>query len=407
MDQKDEELVEKWFLTRNIGSGTQISYLLAVNAYTKLTGKSIYELLQEAKEENLSSVELMDRKITINLLKFKKALKEDGKAPGTVNLYFFAIKSFYKAFQITLPEIVMDSGDIGLEKNLGKRLTRKDILKMISVASPRERALIYLMALSGMGQQEARDLSINKLLDAASDAIGINLKDVYELFSHEELILKEVLTLTITRKKVKYRHQTFLPPEATRELISYLKERCFGRNGKIRVNSKYDTIFVNKQGGELSRDSIVTNFRRIGQEAGFEKEKGSYSFWRSHSMRKYFISKIINKSGNKIIADYMAGHNINKQDRAYWEAKPEDLKQLYLKALPFLSIDGAKVKDVESEEFKVYMEDSQRKNERIEALEKRQEDYDVQQNFIDKLLDDDEFIIRLFKRFKDRGLDVE
>jgi len=171
-----------------------------------------------------------------------------------------------------------------------------------------------------MGQQEARNLNIKVLLDSASDVIDVNLKSLEDLFAHEELVLKEVLTLTIRRKKVKYRHQTFSPPEVTRELINYLKERCFGRNEKIRVHSIYDKIFVNKHGGELSCDCIVTNFRRTGQEAGFTKENGSYAFWRSHSLRNYFISKIINKTGEKIIADYMAGHKISEQDRTYWMA---------------------------------------------------------------------------------------
>ncbi len=401
MQSKDKDIIEKWFLIRNISKGTQKIYLNSVRLYTDLTGKNLTELLHEAKKENLSNIELMDRKVTLNLLRYKKFLIEDGKAPSTINLNFAAIKSFYKAFQIILPDIIMDKGDIGLERNQGKRLKRKDLLKMIGVAPPRERALIYLMALSGMGQQEARNLTIKILLDSASDAIDIDLKDIYDLFSHEEQILKEVLTLNITRQKVSYRHHTFSPPEVTRELINYLKERCYGRNERIRVNGSYDKIFVNKQGEELSRDSIVTNFRRIGLEAGFKKEKGSYSFWRSHAMRKYFISKIINKTGEKIIADYMAGHKINNQDRTYWMANPEDLKKLYLRTLPLLSIDNAKAKDVYSKEFTTIMEDSRIKDERIEALEKRQEDYDQQQNFIDKLLDDEEFIERLSKKFKE------
>ena len=98
----------------------------------------------------------------------------------------------------------------------------------------------------------------------------------------------------------------------------------------------------------MSRDSIVTNFRRIGQEAGFEKEKGCYSFWRRPALRKYCISTIINKTAEKTIADYMAGHSISSQDKTYWLANPEDLKQHYIKALPYLSIDGAKIRDVES-----------------------------------------------------------
>lgn len=396
MINEDEDILEKWFLIRNISPGTQESYLIALNEYLEVTKRTPAELITEAKKENLSTVELMDRKVTLNLLRFKKKLKEDGKAPSTVNLYFFAIRSFYKAFQIILPEIILDTGDIGLEKNIGRRLERSDILKMIGVAPPRERALIYLMALSGMGQQEARDLTINKLLDSASSAIEVNLRDVYDLFSHEEKVLKEVLTLNITRKKVRYRHLTFLPPEATREIINYLKERCYGRNKKIRVQTKYDRIFVNNQGEELSRDSIVTNFRRIGQEAGFEKENGCYSFWRSHALRKYFISTIINKTAEKTIADYMAGHKISPQDKTYWLANPEDLKQHYIKALPYLSIDGAKARDVESLEFKTIMEDSKKKDEKIDELEKRVELMEERDRKKERLLDNEEFTKKHF-----------
>ncbi len=36
----------------------------------------------------------MDRKVTLNLLCFKKKLKEDGKAPNTINLYFLRLNPF-------------------------------------------------------------------------------------------------------------------------------------------------------------------------------------------------------------------------------------------------------------------------------------------------------------------------
>lgn len=386
VNETEEELLDRWFLIRNISSSTQKTYMLAINEFKNLLGKDLDVLIKEAKEENLSNVEIMERKVTLNLLKFKKHLRESGKAPSTTNLYYSAIISFYKAFQITLPEIKMDHGDIGLEKNMGKRMQREDIIKLVGVAPPRERALIYLMALSGMGQQEARDLKIKTVLDAASETISVQLKDVYDLFSHETQVLKEVLTLSIRRKKVMYNHLTFLPPEATREIINYLKERCYGRNENIRIKDKSDTVFVNNKGASLSRDSIVTNFRRIGLEAGFEKEKGSYSYWRSHSLRKYFISKMINKSGDKTIADYMAGHTINKQDRTYWEANPKDLKKLYLKALPHLSIDKAKVKDVDSDTLKDY-------EKRLAAIEKEKLDYK-------ELLNNPEFLKDLLELMK-------
>ncbi|WP_321421917.1 hypothetical protein [uncultured Methanobacterium sp.] len=68
MKNEDDDILEKWFLIRNISPGTQETYMLPVNAYKALMGKTLNELLLEAKKENLSNIEFMDRKVTINLL---------------------------------------------------------------------------------------------------------------------------------------------------------------------------------------------------------------------------------------------------------------------------------------------------------------------------------------------------
>jgi hypothetical protein len=64
----------------------------------------------------------------------------------------------------------------------------------------------------------------------------------------------------------------------------------------------------------------------------------------------------------------MTGHKINKQDRTYWQANPDDLKQHYLKALPYLSIDEAKVRDYTTKEFEAIMEDSKRQEEEMNKM---------------------------------------
>lgn len=368
MDSLEENLLEQWFLVRNISSGTQVIYKHAMKLYTDLNNRNIDELIQEAEEDQESGIQPRLRRVTQCLLKFKKYLEKSDLAPSTTNLYFYAIKSFYKSFDIMMIEIKLPRGDICLEKNKGKLLTKKDIHKLISVARPREKALIYLMALSGMAQQEARDLTLRQMIKFASMAIDKDLDDVYDLFKFEDEIIKEIVTLEITRKKVKIRHHTFIPPEAFREIIVYLKERCYGRNEKIKIESIDDFVFVNIYGKKLGRDSIVTNFRNLGTKAGLKREKGAYSYWRSHAMRKYFISAFINKLGAKILGDYMAGHKIDDLDRAYWGANPEDLKNYYIQVFPRLSLDDAKVRDFESKEFTEYIEKSKEKDEIVSSL---------------------------------------
>ena len=365
MNVKDAEVIENWFLRRNIGEETQIPYLTSLKEFCSVIGKTPAELYEEADQEEENGVRPIKTKVYTYLLKYKKHLIDTGKAKKTIKLYFSAVRSFYLSFDITLTEIKLDSGDIGLEKNRGRPLKRKDVKRLANSAPLRERALIYLMAMTGMGQQEARNLTIKTFIDSATSAIGRDLDDVYDLFKFEDEILKEVLTLNIVRQKTNYEYITFIPPETSREIIHYLKDRCYGRNDKIRVENNSDYIFASKNGGQMSRDSIVTNFRRIGEKAGFKKDKGTYSFWRSHAMRKYFISTFINKKGEAIVANFMAGHKISDLDRAYWLANPDDLKKMYTDALPVLSLDKANVRDYETKEFREIKEKNKDLNEKL------------------------------------------
>jgi site-specific recombinase XerD len=277
MDCKDKYLIDDWFNIKNISSGTQRNYKISLKYFIEIINKSPTKLIEEAEKQKVEDIIPRKRKVNKYLLKFKKFLYDSKLAPSTANLYFYTIKSFYKAFDVSLIDIALNSGNIGLEKNIGKPLTLKEIYQLINVFPPRERAHIYLMAFSGMGQKEARNLTIRQLLYFASSALGKELDNVYDLFRFEDEILSEFLTIEITRSKTKIRHQTFIPPEVTIEIILYLKERCYGRNEKIRVKSNDDTIYVNVSGQKLSRNSIMTNFRRLGLKAGFKMEKNTYS----------------------------------------------------------------------------------------------------------------------------------
>jgi len=373
----DQIIFETWVLRQGLEKSTFKTYLQCLRKYCEVTGMTPAELITEAEEEEESGIRMRNRRINLHLLKFRKALEDENKAPSTINLYYYAIRSFYDAMDIELPRIRRPSGDICLEQNYGRLITREELRTLVSMAPSRERALIYLMALSGMAQAEARRLTIRKFLDAAGDAIGRELKTVEDLFEAEEDLKEEIITLDIVRKKVNYRYMTFIPPEATKEIINYLKERMYGRNEKIRVRDYDRALFVKRNGEDIDRDIIVTNFRRIGLEAGFKKKEGAYSFWRAHALRKYFISTIINKIGDKVLADFLAGHKISDVDRAYWYMDPEDLKRRYMKALPYLSIDGVEVRTIEDRDYRrlreverIYnqMKDEIRKTEKLIQL---------------------------------------
>lgn len=350
----DEYIYQEWFTNRNVSSSTQKIYRITLEDFKAHTGKSLSELVDIGEEEQLSGVLMRKRSVNKYIIDYKTFLDKKYEAKGTINNKMAAIFSFYRAFRIDFPEITLAKGDICLEKNYHRPPNKKEINNMINVASPKDAAIIYVMALTGMASKEVRNLTVGRYLEIAEEAIGRPLRNVNDLFEHEDEVLQEVLTLELTRKKVNYRHQTFIPPEASRAIISYLKSRVNHRNKKQHIKSLSDPLFITRTGGKMTRTGIGNNMRRLGQIAGLKEptEKGTYRYWRPHSLRKYFISTIINEIGDHILADYLAGHKISNVKRAYWHAKPEKLMEKYLRALPFLSLDEIKVKDLDSAELK-------------------------------------------------------
>lgn len=365
----DEEIYLQWFTRKNISAGTQTTYRVVIDHYKEFTQKNLNELLDEAESEEEQGIRLRKRSVTKYLIGFKAKLEKNEYAPGTINNHIAALKSFYNAFDIQTPDIALPKGDICLEKNYGKLLTKEEINSMLNVANARDRALIYLLALSGMSQAEARNLKITDFLDSASLSIGKKIDSLDKLFDYEDLILEEILTLNIVRKKINYRYQTFIPPEASKAIISYLKERKYNRNKKRHIKNLQDTLFITNNGDPMSKTGVGTAIKRVGRLAGFESPEGAYCYWRPHAFRKYFISTIINSIGDHILADYLAGHKISNVKRAYWIMDPESLKVKYIEALPYLSLDNIKVIDLKSEEFKAMMEDSKNKDQRIIQME--------------------------------------
>lgn len=345
--------VDNWIVKADFPESTENLYRLGLKHYCKLLDMSPVELIDESEHEEDTIPRMAKRQIDYYLPKYRRYLQDSGKAPQTIKVYLSGVKSFYRFNGITVPDITHKVSDICLEKNEGRLLKREEIKKMIEISPIREKTIIYLMALTGMAQAEMRNLTVKKILDAASEALEKEIGNVEDLFKYEKELENVILGLIITRKKVNYRYHTFIPPEVTRNILYYLKERTYGRNEHIRITDINKELFVDHKGEKLTKHNVSGTFNRIGKKLGFKSpERGAYGFWRSHGLRKYFISTIINNTGDHILADYLVGHKINKIKRAYWIADPDKLLKEYKKILPYLSIDEIKSKNLESKEYK-------------------------------------------------------
>jgi len=355
MKECDVLLVE-WFTKRNLAKNTRNGYMHSINAYIKYLNRdggnyTLEKLLKEAEADERSGELLRYRKINQHIISFINHLQEIGNSPGTINNRIAAILSFYNTMDITTPYIQKNRGNTVLEKNQGSILTREEIIKLIDVANLRDEAIIYTMALTGLAQNEIRKLTMRKLADSIEKEINKPIRNLSDLFDSEMEIKSTFLTLYLKRGKVNHSHFSFFPPEVHQRIFAYLKTRLESRNPNI--HPKMDgLIFVNRLGDLLTTGGMIKIFTKLGDTNKFSHEQGSFRKYRSHGLRKYFISTICNSTGDNTLADYLVGHVPDATSKAYNRPDEESYLERYRQAYPFISIDKVKIKDIESEGFK-------------------------------------------------------
>lgn len=346
----DETLFDLWFESRNLAKNTRETYRRYALQYAKYTQKSLPELREEAVQEKRENVPDEERQYNFYAVRFIKHLRGEDKSRNTVNAAINAVTCFYNFLRVTPPELTRNRGDITLEKNFGRLIEKEEIHRLVDVASPRDRAIIYTMALSGFSQQEVRKLTLRKFLEAVNRELDTDYETIKEVLDHEKVVKELLLQLDITREKVHYRYTTFMPPETVARVLTYLRERYYKHEDHMQDLD--DTLYVKVTGEPLARTTVTSIFNNLGARAGFKHPPGTFRWWRSHSLRRYFITTVIDEPGEYIIAQYLSGHRISDQDRTYWRSKPEQLRKKYLKALPYLSLDEGRVLTFESEEYR-------------------------------------------------------
>jgi integrase len=228
--------------------------------YSNYLGKSIEEMYEDALREEKGNVFFHEREYRADMIKYNNYLKKEGRSINTRKIHMVTIKSFFESHGIREPKIKFKRGNYGKKENWGHLLTKEEINKLIEVANPRGKALIKTMALAGMSQKEAREFKIKDLLNSVSNELKQRIRTVEELFKIEKELENKVLTLRMRREKANYDYITFLPPEALRAIIVYLKERQYGRNKKIRIKDTNSPIFLTKDGNLLNVSSIAAAF---------------------------------------------------------------------------------------------------------------------------------------------------
>ncbi len=333
--------VRQWLDNVNASKNTERSYLQAMQQYTEFTNKTPDELITEAEQEILSGTLTRQRKLKGYLISFRKSLKEKGLSDLTVQTRVAAVKSFYESYDIPVPKLKGERRRV-ITKDCNNEVPDKsDLQECLKVCDPLEKAVMLTGISSGLASNEVRSLK---------------LKDFKAGYDPET----QIVTLHITRQKTHTRFITFLSPECSTAVWEYLafrdrEAKAEGQKRKNQLEKQRTTeesyLFVvrsvpdeyietnNEELRKLSENSIIKMFRSISTKARKNTESGAYNAIRSHCMRKYYNSTLINAGCDSFFCEYTMGHALDGTRRAYFQASPLKLREQYVKYVPYLTVE--------------------------------------------------------------------
>jgi len=223
---------------------------------------------------------------------------------------------------------------------------KDDIRKILNVCDPLERALVLVGVSSGLSVIDISNLKVSDFID------GYDLKT-------------GITTLHLIRKKKNYEFYTFLSPEASTAVQDYLdwrnrKPSCKGaikeeQRKKQHVTTKDGYLFITRtvppeyltakkvkdkeEFRKLNKEAIIAIYQRLNEEAQTSSERGEYNVIRSHNMRRFFNSILLNENAPIFFVDFLLGHQLDATHEAYYRASPKKLKEEYAKYISYLTIE--------------------------------------------------------------------
>ncbi len=392
--EQDLKLIE-WLNNIEASDATRSLYILFMRVYCERVGKTPAEFIAEAIKEIKEGKLPAERKDASYIASFKQCMKEKGYADKSFAAGMAAIRSFYKSYDIILSNGAAKTKKAKPKKENQNFLSKTDVQKiLVNAKNLREKAVMLMMATSGMAIKEIVNLRIG---DISIDTEGIG-------------------TISVRRNKTGVDFTTFISPEATKALVDYWDERDRAPDDSVKVHDEKgklkpdEPVFINygnrHKGGQINTKIMCKHFRELGEELGYGgktdagKGRKSFSKSRSHALRKYFITTLKNAGMPSEKVDFMAGHTRPEVDEAYNDIDISKLKDLYITYLPYLQFEKEiKVHSLNTEDQKRLEElknENQTLNTKISVLEKKiTETEDSESEFAGQNVEMDKEIVRL------------
>jgi len=333
MNLEKYESVERWLrdvaFERSGSLNTRRQYLEVLRLFCGFMDKNPEEMISECEMTEETRQDYVDR--------VKDFAMEGGKAKGTVVNYTFVLKSFFEHNGVHLA-IRRIQNWVTYEDRV---ITPEELHKLLQASDLRTRCEIAILAQSGMRIGTLAKLTYGHVMSG---------------LERGETPIRIHISSGEAKGRVRS-FDTFTGPEAIDYLKLYLEARHMGTK-KIpgeRLTEK-SPLFRDqrkKKVEALGYPSIYRDIRKALLKTRLVERKGKPSKLRPHSLRKFFKTQLEIAGVSRTFIEFMMGHTLPGTESAYFKPTVDQLREAYMKGLPFLSL---KPRREVKEEFRSILE---------------------------------------------------
>jgi hypothetical protein len=345
-DKKYENLlkdpdVKRWH--ENVNAGSNITgevYLRTLGLYCRLQNATPKEIIKDAKEGKLKN-DFMD---------FVRRLEREGKAGSYIVRFKKVLSSWtrYNDISIDLKSVKIREAFRNPTVENERVPSAEELSKIITVATARAKVSISLMAFSG--------LRIESIGDFKGDD-GLILSDLPELKLSQGKVefekLPTVVKVRSTISKARHEYITFLPQEGAAYVKKYLEMRMEAGE-KLTESSPLVAVEGNPKTihSRLRTQLVSREIRKAIRGVDFQ--------WRPYVLRAYFSTALDTCENKGFVShnwrEYWTGHKGDisarySTNKKLTRDKLEEMRETYLKCVPYLETGRRPLSDDEKEEL--------------------------------------------------------
>ena len=313
----NDEFFKKWLV--GLSERTKENYTKEIHQWILFINMTPTEQIKK-RMHNLTTEDISERTFFENKFReYKEFLEKQGKLSAlSIKTQLRTVASFFGRNSLPL---ALKRGDweSTLETKVIQRwkITKEDVKAMYGHANLRDRALLLILAQSGLSEVDCSELRVE------------DIKELYTMPQTEHYVIEK------PREKTNQIQATCLSYEFLHDLRAMLSEIGNPTVGPIFVSQ------TKGKGARIETRRINESMKALAAKTfGTEKAKQ----FKTKALRSFYNSALLRADIKTEVKDLMMGH-ARLGARGHYDYDAETIKEAYVRAFEHLSINGAQTRE--------------------------------------------------------------